>query len=237
MKPAAPSGQVLNRLKAGAKAGSDTELAVMLGVTQQSVSSARSKGKVPDAWIRIAAERFNLSADWLLFGAGPTYRDEGTPSPERLPAPSPPPVIGGCAEPPLVKREIPVLGPASCGPADWLAPAPLAFRLHLAGDYAYNPELFAVVAMGCGMEPEGIHQGFVLFCDPRAELVPGDAVFVEKTDGTAALRRFARPVEQRIVLQCWHPPKEDGTREIYTEELSTAVLKRIACVVVVRRKA
>ena len=73
---------VLNRLRDGMDARSDSELARKLGISQQSISSARTKDRVPDSWIRAAAERFRLSADWLLFGVGGKYLpDEKTREP------------------------------------------------------------------------------------------------------------------------------------------------------------
>lgn len=87
---------ILNRLREGMDARSDSELARKLGISQQSISSARTKDRVPDSWIRAAAERFGLSADWLLFGVGgvylgeearetqSTYRNERMHRPERF---------------------------------------------------------------------------------------------------------------------------------------------------------
>ena len=85
MEDTTKAGVILDRLKEGAGAKSDSDLARQLGVGQTSVSNARISGKVPDSWIRKAAEQFNLSADWLLFGAGNMYRegistDRDTPS-------------------------------------------------------------------------------------------------------------------------------------------------------------
>lgn len=62
--------QIIERLKLGSKAKSDTDLARKLGVSQQAISGARINNKVPDSWIRIAAEKFALSMDWLLFNVG-----------------------------------------------------------------------------------------------------------------------------------------------------------------------
>ena len=70
MKEATSPEMILNRLREGMEARSDSELARKLGISQQSISSARTKDRVPDSWIRAAAERFYLSADWLLFGVG-----------------------------------------------------------------------------------------------------------------------------------------------------------------------
>lgn len=62
-------------MRHGTNSRSDTELARALDVSQQSISSARSKGKVPDSWVRLIAESHNLSANWILFGLGPMLLD------------------------------------------------------------------------------------------------------------------------------------------------------------------
>lgn len=61
---------ILKRLRQGTGARSDTELARLLGVSQQAVSNARKNAKVPDGWMPLAAQRFGLSTDWLFFGVG-----------------------------------------------------------------------------------------------------------------------------------------------------------------------
>lgn len=61
---------ILDRLREGTEARSDSELARLLGVSQQAVSNARASNKVPDSWVRKAAEQFKLSTDWLFFGWG-----------------------------------------------------------------------------------------------------------------------------------------------------------------------
>lgn len=61
---------VLQRLKEALSAKSDSEVARLLGISQQAISNAKANNKLPDAWVRIAAERFELSADWLFFGRG-----------------------------------------------------------------------------------------------------------------------------------------------------------------------
>ncbi len=80
MEDTTSAKQILDRLKQGTGARSDTELGHMLGLAQQSVYNARANDKIPDSWIRKAAERFNLSADWLFFGVGKMASNQ-TPAP------------------------------------------------------------------------------------------------------------------------------------------------------------
>jgi hypothetical protein len=51
-----------------------TELANILKITPQSISGAIKRGNIPGDWIQEVALRFSVSADWLLFGAGPKQR-------------------------------------------------------------------------------------------------------------------------------------------------------------------
>lgn len=60
---------IIDRLRAAVDTSSDSELARRIGVSQQAISSAR-RGKIPDAWARIALSRFGISADWLYTGIG-----------------------------------------------------------------------------------------------------------------------------------------------------------------------
>lgn len=58
----------LHRLIKATGSKNASEMASALGLSPQSVYSAKTKGKIPPAWIFAAAERFNVSADWIYFG-------------------------------------------------------------------------------------------------------------------------------------------------------------------------
>lgn len=62
--------QILNRMKEAAGISSDASLARMLGLTRQAIANAKKNGKIPDAWLIKAAEKFNTSASWLKNGDG-----------------------------------------------------------------------------------------------------------------------------------------------------------------------
>lgn len=85
MKKLTTPDMILRRLREGMDARSDSELARKLGISQQSISSARTKDRVPDSWIREAAEQFGLSADWMLFGVGGMYLPDGEAQAPRAP--------------------------------------------------------------------------------------------------------------------------------------------------------
>lgn len=134
-------------------------------------------------------------------------------------------------------QQVPVMGLASCGIEGWYNPSPLAMRLPLTVDYPYSPELFAVIAVGTSMQPDGIRQGFVLFCDPVVQIESQDAVYIEQTDGTASIKKYLKTENDWIHLQSWLPPLENGDQTPHSEKLLRTVIKRMVCVVLVRRKA
>lgn len=88
MIPISAPQEIIDRLKKAINVTSDSELARLIGVSQQAVSSAR-KDKVPEAWARVALARFGISADWLYTGSGTMLftREEftDTPSPRSTP--------------------------------------------------------------------------------------------------------------------------------------------------------
>lgn len=88
MIPISAPQEIIDRLKKAINVTSDSDLARLIGVSQQAVSSAR-KGKVPEAWARVALSRFGISADWLYTGSGAMLftREEftGTSSPRSTP--------------------------------------------------------------------------------------------------------------------------------------------------------
>jgi phage repressor protein C with HTH and peptisase S24 domain len=59
---------ILDRLKVVAGVNTDPQLASALGLEYSSISSAKTRNKVPTAWIINAANLFKISADWLIFG-------------------------------------------------------------------------------------------------------------------------------------------------------------------------
>lgn len=67
---------ILARLLQATGVPTEAALSGPLGVSSQAIYDARRRGKIPDAWIRIIAENYAVSADWLFFGRGPMRVDE-----------------------------------------------------------------------------------------------------------------------------------------------------------------
>ncbi|NCU32709.1 MAG: hypothetical protein EOM23_07250 [Candidatus Moranbacteria bacterium] len=61
----------LSRLFEATGANTDKEFAEKIGISPQAVYEAKRRNKIPDAWIKITAEKTGISADWLFFARGP----------------------------------------------------------------------------------------------------------------------------------------------------------------------
>jgi hypothetical protein len=70
MKDTTPQS-ILARLLQAAGVPTEAALSGPLGVSSQAIYDARRRGKIPDAWIRIIAENYSVSADWLSLAEAP----------------------------------------------------------------------------------------------------------------------------------------------------------------------
>jgi len=53
-----------------------SQLAQLIGITQQSVSSSKRKDRFPINWAYIVARKFDLLTEWILTGKGPKSLDD-----------------------------------------------------------------------------------------------------------------------------------------------------------------
>ena len=67
---------IYERIKIALDAKNDSEVATALEIKQQSVTSARKRGKIPPGWITKIAQERDISSDWLLFGIGSRKRSD-----------------------------------------------------------------------------------------------------------------------------------------------------------------
>ena len=132
---------------------------------------------------------------------------------------------------------IPVVGLAACDVQGWYSPQPLALRAPLPVEYEHPENLFAVIAVGQSMIPDGIREGFLLFCDESATPVAGDAVYVKTTDGKATIKRFVKMDVDWLTLQGWLDQDKNGVQKIFTSKFARNTIQLIACVMMVKRKA
>lgn len=212
----------LSRLKRAAGVGTDTALAARLGITQGGISSAKKRGRLPYKWFVKISGECGVSVEWLLSGRENDAAAEPT-------AQNPARQAAGT-------REVTVTGLAACGISGWYNPGPLALRVPMPLDCRADSDIIAVIAIGTSMKPAGIRQGNLVFCDPAVTPDPEDDVYVEQHDGTASIKRFLDQDSEWIYLRGWGTPDEHGRQKPYTEKLANAVVRRIACVVLVKRK-
>ena len=220
---------------------SQTAVAKDMGMPQTTWSTYENNKNQPDTeFLLRVCDMYRISRDWLFFGEGPMH---ALPAPQAAVARSWTPMVQvqqPGADDPWTRapwQEAPVVGLGNCGPNDWYSPDSLALRTIMPIPYPYRPEMFAVLAMGNSMQPAGIYQGFVLFCDPQETPVPGDTVYVEKRSGMAAVKKFLKFDDKQLHLKGWLPPDAKGDQQPYYEEINRDEVVRVVCVVVIKLKA
>lgn len=162
-----------------------------------------------------------VSLDWLATGEGPFHTVQRLVEfQEQTGAPSAP--------------GVPVIGLAECGLKGWFQKGPLAVSATRPGDF-FDPDGFAVVAIGQSMVPAGILEGFLCFCSPRTPPSPGDAVYVERSNGVATIKVYAGTSGEWLILTGWLD-EQSGKREAYTEQVLVSEVRRLATVIYVKRK-
>lgn len=135
------------------------------------------------------------------------------------------------------KTDIPVIGLVACNVSGWYSPRPLAVRAPLPVAYDDSENLFAVLAVGDSMNPDGIREGYLLYCDGMASPESGDAVYVRTRDGKATVKRFVKLDDSWLILQGWLDPDKSGAQKPFTNQYARDFVDFLACVVMVRRKA
>lgn len=204
--------------EAVSRGGGPKAVAVATGINQRTLYSyLRGETEIRLGDAARVAEFCDVGVDWLATG-----RNSGaleTTTDERAVQIS-------------ANRGYTVIGLASCGLKNWFQGDAMAVEAELRLE---DPEAFAVMAVGESLHPEGVRQGFLCFCSPNSSRRPGDIVFAERADGTAALKRLVSESLEMIVMEGWLPP-EGGQQDLYREEIKASYIRRIATVVYVKRK-
>ena len=128
-----------------------------------------------------------------------------------------------------------VVGLAECGLKGWYQEGVLDVLTARPGDL-HDPEAFAVMAVGGSMRPAGIFPGFLCLCSPQERIDPGDAIYIQRRDGTASIKLYRGGDADWIELAGYRPPDEAGAQAAYTERLLRNQVVTIAPVVYVKRK-
>jgi len=83
----------LSRLHAMLGTRTQVELARWLGIRQSSISDAKRRGSIPEAWLVTAWRGVGANPDWIVTGEGAAYLREaperGGPDGKYIPAPAP----------------------------------------------------------------------------------------------------------------------------------------------------
>lgn len=197
-----------------------TQCAEKIGVKQQMWSKWESGLNVPNTVYQMKiADLFGVTLDFLL---------GRTSVPGNAQA-----VADGKPE----AYTVPILGLAACGVSGWFNPRQVAVLAPLPSGYGTADDLFAVIAIGQSMEPDGIRDGYLLYCKFAAEPQRNDAVFVKTKDGTATVKRFIGRDDEWLTLQGWLDPDKNGSQKPFTNKYANSYIESIACVVIVKRKA
>lgn len=61
------------RITAATGARTQVQLAELLEIRQSSISDAKRRQSIPDAWLVALLKKFNLNPDWILTGQGERY--------------------------------------------------------------------------------------------------------------------------------------------------------------------
>lgn len=216
------------RLRIARGRQSQAAFAAALGVHKNSIGSYESGKTKPDSeFLARVCGVCGVSPDWLLMGEGP-YRREEKPASVELAESRP-------AEGPAVTF-VPVTGLAHCGIEGWYNPRTLALSVSVPPHYSRQGDMLAVIAVGSSMIPDGIREGYVVMCDCGREPARDDAVFVEKFDGSASIKRYVDQDEEWLYLQGWLKPNERGEQHPYSDQLRLDSVKRMAPVVFVQRR-
>lgn len=199
--------------------GSQVKCATAFGISPQMWSNWETGRNTPDdAYQARLAAFFGVSVAELRGETDP-IRDTSAAAPRKA------------------NYSIPVIGLASCGISGWFNPNPLAIRASLALEYQNHENLFAVVAVGKSMIPNGILEGYLLFCDPLVAPNPDDAVYIKLADGTATVKQFVGIENEMLILRGWSDPDRNGNQKPYIDQRALHTVESIACVVIVQRRA
>lgn len=195
-------------------------LARCLGASQGKTQNWE-KGQWPSASdLAVMADRLGCSYRWLVTG-------EGDP----LDGHAAPPV----APPPRANGPIRMVGLASCGVVGWNQIMPVAVS---AAAPEVGEKAVAVIAFGESMVPAGISSGQVCYADPEQAPLQGDAVYVARRDGLAAVKLYLGEGERAgwLRLKGWLDPDQDGQRKPFFVDMPQEQIETIAPVIYVRRR-
>ena len=134
---------------------------------------------------------------------------------------------------------MPLIGLAECGVEGW------SQRMQMAASIVtpkFHKDMIAALAVGDSMLPAGIAPGNVIFADPRLTPQPGEMVYVEREyiegqKGDITVKLFEGIEDETLTLRGWLPKKSDENQKEFCIETPMKFVKRIAPVVMIRKRA
>ena len=132
------------------------------------------------------------------------------------------------------QKEIPVFGFAECGLQGWHNET--RYRVNTSLDWP-DPDMFAVIAAGQSMAPEGIHPGFICIVSPNTRPQQGDAVLIRRKDNIATIKLYTREDKEWLHVSGWLDPEKPGAPQApYTDKIRRDTIETLAPVVMVKRR-
>lgn len=196
--------------------------------------------------LTICAEAYGVSPqywrDWETSKRRPGARNQiklanffGITVPELVGdmTPAPPDVVTPMPLPPANPVGIPVIGLAECGVSGWYTARPIAIH----ATPPTHERIFAVVAIGKSMTPDGIVEGYLAYCDPLVPPIEGDAVFIKTTDGKASIKKFLKWENEWLHVLGWLDPDKQGVQKPFATKMPRNFIESICCVVMIQRRA
>lgn len=156
------------------------------------------------------AESCGVSLSWLVFGTDDNMA------------------------PPAPRHEIPVYGFAECGLQGWYNE--IRYRVATSLEWP-DPDMFAVIAAGHSMAPEGIHPGFICMASPVTRPQKGDAVLIRKRDKTSTIKVYMREDKDWLTVNGWLDSETPGAAQLlYTDKIKRDAIDRLATIIMVKRR-
>ncbi len=222
------SGTIASRLRLVRGEQSRRSFAKRLSIKESTLRNYEQGASVPNAdFLVTICKKMRISSRWLLLGEGAMGLAAASGSGEEPEPPERRPLSGGTT---------PVIGLAAGDAEGWYTPSQLALSILWPVENA-GKGILAVLTAGAEMQPEGIKPGNVAICDKSLTCGPGDAVYVRRKDGRAALRRLHEMDESRFVLQSWQAPSEEGIQALRLEKAMRDDVDFIAPVSFIKVKA
>ncbi len=226
----ATANDILDRIRQACEIKTNTQLAEVLGISQTSVSKAKTKGHIPSDWIVAISHKYGISADWILYGTGPkklSMRDNDDLAKSQEVGREDKDIralmdenrdllkenkqllhdknklLGDLIEKAIDPERdfvVPVVGLAECSLPGWEQISKKGLHAVAPVDIWKIKNSFGVIASSDSMSPAGIEPGHLVFCNTKMDPEPGDAVYIEQDDNHATIKLYLGETGKRDTL-------------------------------------